>query len=363
MGSSRERALRLGIEPRGHLPWPLSEEGTWESSRFAVTQVREGEGALARAGIRVDEVVPCAVSGTGEALDRLLAAVSSTGEYQAVQVAPDRLQFARTFRPTWAIVSGCVTVWLALVGVFFFFVKTTETCLAVIESDHRGTRIRLVGRLSSATLATIRTSLGSGRSDAATSGESIGHPVPTAFDVRPVGPAPVVGATVLDAPGRPPTFTGSLAEIQTPPTGAPSPLFSAAGDAEHDADSTVLHPRGATGRPSAGAPIALLDDGSQIELSANNLIGRDPVADGQPGPTQLLPIDDPTRSVSKTHLAVSFRDRSWWVTDMHSTNGVDLVWPDERVERLQPGTPTAVRAGVSVRFGERTLHLALGAQP
>lgn len=358
-------------------------------------------------------------------MDQLLAAVAGHGEYHAVQVAADRLQFARTFRPTWAIVAGWCTVWVALLGVLFFFVKTTETCLAVIESDHRGTRIRLSGRLNAATLGRLRTALGEATSNAQPGYEfgesSIGQPVtsvftadasapvdappalvppalvpptpfpPPALDrapIRPSGPAapsvdPVPSGFAVNtpaapaapaAPAPPPFMPAELPrapaatpfadglEIPAPPVVGGSSARSAAQRwPSSDDDSTVVHSR----RPSVdgrgpGGPFAVLDDGMRIDLSAHTLLGRDPVAAPHDGATQLVAIDDPTRSVSKTHVGIVFRDGSWWVTDLHSTNGVELVLGDDRTQRLLPGSPAAVENGARVRFGERVLELHLG---
>lgn len=190
---------------------------------------------MATSGTPIDEVIPCGTSGSGVALDRLLAAVAAGGEYHAVQVAPDRLQFARSFRPTWAIVAGCCTIWIGGLGALFFLVKTTETCLAVIESDHRGTRIRLSGRMSAAALGRIRTALSStegvGASEqvAPTPASGYAHGAPPAVGQptmaatsSPVSPSPVQQIIDLAAAPVPPAAPVGI------PVATPAPAWPAA---------------------------------------------------------------------------------------------------------------------------------------
>ena len=121
------------------------------ADRLQEEHVGEGE-VVSRGGVVVDRVIACPGIGAGRAADSLMSVVVATGDYHAVRVASDRVQFARTFRPTWATVVGFCLLPVALIGIVFFFVKTTETCIAVVEADHRGTRIRLSGRLESAVL-------------------------------------------------------------------------------------------------------------------------------------------------------------------------------------------------------------------
>ena len=400
---------------------------------------------MARSGVRVDEVIHAPGLAVGEVHDRLLAAVSADGDYQAVQVGSDRFQFARTFRPTWAIVTACITVWIALIGIVFLLVKTTETCLAVVESDHRGTRVRLQGRISSAALGRVR---------AAMAGESVGGMAGSVESPRPLpgaqvttGQAGVVGAPVASTypeveqapapnlyPPVPVAPQGQPLAHQMPPPGpsggplpappsrpaspglqTPPPLparLSVPGEHTPPAPSGVAQPvveqhdrstltpdqlgsRGPTGlndsavhipappgeasgptpaapQPSgaeasnarstehdagnAPCPHMVLDDGRRIDLSELTLIGRDPAPnDGEQA--ALVAVEDETRSVSKTHLALQFNGGGWSVVDRNSTNGVTIIGSDGTEVNLTAGVPAPVADGTIVRFGERELHL------
>ena len=183
--------------------------------------------------------------------------------------------------------------------------------------------------------------------------------------------------------GRDPIATGG---IQGPYTFAPldlppvqqvlSPVPGAATPKAVDAqpsvnpERAVFHPSHADDevertqvRPGSGdpAPVAVLrirlDDGRDFRLDRSVLVGRNPV--GQPGEqnAQLLSVDDPGRSISKTHLHLLTDGAGIWVTDRHSTNGSAVTTPDGHRTALAPGVPSFVTPGSSVHFGDRTFYL------
>jgi hypothetical protein len=92
-------------------------------------------------------------------------------------------------------------------------------------------------------------------------------------------------------------------------------------------------------------PLVVIDDGQRIELAACNLIGRAPVGSPSDDHPQLIALDDPSMSVSKTHLAIVHDGTGWFAEDRHSTNGVELVRADGIRQALTPGVPLAVTAG------------------
>lgn len=397
---------------------------------------------MARSGVRVDEVIQAPGLPVGEVHERLLAAMAADRDYQAVQVGSDRFQFARTFRPTWAIVTACITIWIVLIGIVFLFVKTTETCLAVIESDHRGTRLRLQGRVSAAALGRVRAAMAGEQfagvpnqavaprplpGSAVTTGSTpaVGMPVastypeverssapaalpstppplppqlqsphlaaaqlqpvqpaapqapapaapPAVQPAQPPSPAPVASSGSLPAPAQferstltPDQFAGaggpqtddSAVVIPAPPPETGARRSSAAPGDSVAAGNPAGGLRSAAGSATVGVSLqAVLDDGTPVALSALTLIGRDPAAsNGEEA--SLVALEDPTRSVSKTHLAVMRTGDGWAVVDRNSTNGVSIVANDGSEVALTSGTPAAVSGGAVVRFGERSMRL------
>lgn len=176
---------------------------------------------------------------------------------------------------------------------------------------------------------------------------SIGRPVESAFDVTPsVSPPrsdlaatePPLPTLLTNGPGMPAAVSAA------PPVPVRSPMLTAAPTTpERDADD------GAQELPAASLQ---LDDGRVVPVADRVEIGRDPA--GSSG----VAVDDEQRSVSKTHLAVQRHDGAWWVTDLHSTNGVTIIDLGGASVTLPAGRATVVDPGVIVKFGGR--HLVLG---
>ncbi|MDQ0826635.1 putative RDD family membrane protein YckC [Arthrobacter sp. B2I5] len=112
---------------------------------------------------------------------------------------------------------------------------------------------------------------------------------------------------------------------------------------------------------SGPAPVAVLrirlDDGRDFQLDRSVLVGRNPVGQAGEQHAQLLAVDDPGRSISKTHLHLLTDGAGIWVTDRQSTNGSAVTTPDGLRTPLVPGVPTFVNPGSSVHFGDRTFYL------
>jgi len=125
---------------------------------------------------------------------------------------------------------------------------------------------------------------------------------------------------------------------------------------DDDHDRTQV--RGDTHAPVTVAMLRIrLDDGRDIELDRTVLIGRNPA--GHPGEdsVQLIPVADPGRSISKTHLHLLAGNGGVWVTDRNSTNGSAVTTPDGIRTALAAGEPTHVRPGSTVHFGDRSFYL------
>jgi uncharacterized RDD family membrane protein YckC len=100
-----------------------------------------------------------------------------------------------------------------------------------------------------------------------------------------------------------------------------------------------------------------LDDGRDFRLERTVLIGRNPAPAAGESQAQLLPVPDPGRTISKTHLHLLTDGTGLWVTDRHSTNGSAVTTPDGMRTALQPGVPAYVSPGTTVHFGDRTFNV------
>lgn len=103
---------------------------------------------------------------------------------------------------------------------------------------------------------------------------------------------------------------------------------------------------------SAALPWAIrLPDGRDIPLGSAVVLGRNPTAPPGSAAVQLA-LDDPARSVSKTHALLEVRDGLPWVTDLRSTNGTTLTNDVGEALVCDPGTAVPVADGWVVGLGE-----------
>lgn len=111
-------------------------------------------------------------------------------------------------------------------------------------------------------------------------------------------------------------------------------------------------------RPLQAEPFTItFDTGSAATTRGVAVIGRDPVLRSTDVDAILLPLNDPTMSVSKTHLAIGRDGSGFWVQDRSSTNGSQITEPDGNVLTVIPERTVRVQAGSRVAFGDRWLEV------
>ncbi|MEI5583126.1 MULTISPECIES: FHA domain-containing protein [unclassified Agromyces] len=92
--------------------------------------------------------------------------------------------------------------------------------------------------------------------------------------------------------------------------------------------------------------------GDGVTVTGRVVVGRDPRATDAAAGADPVAIDDPARSLSKTHALLEVVDDRLLVTDLGSTNGV-RIWPDgEEAIELESGRPTSVPAGAVLLLGD-----------
>jgi hypothetical protein len=99
-----------------------------------------------------------------------------------------------------------------------------------------------------------------------------------------------------------------------------------------------------------------LPGGRSIPVTRTVLLGRNPSRAAHAGDAELIALDDPTSTVSKTHAVLAPDGDGLTVTDLHSTNGV-LVGGS----RIEPGMPAAVADGTDLLLGDLRIHVARSA--
>lgn len=146
--------------------------------------------------------------------------------------------------------------------------------------------------------------------------------------------------------------------VASPPAVEPFPAAAPEGAVHPDDAVDRTQVRGGVPQDAPQAVLRIrLDDGRDFRLERTVLIGRNPAPAAGESQAQLLPVPDPGRTISKTHLHLLSDGAGVWVTDRHSTNGSAVTTPDGMRTPLQPGVPAFVSPGTTVHFGDRTFNV------
>lgn len=165
---------------------------------------------------------------------------------------------------------------------------------------------------------------------------------------QPAAPATPAQASSRTAPARPqgspqapPTRQRPVA---APPQGAPR-------SAPHPASAT--HAAGpSTNGPHTGL---LLDTGQSIPVDQTIVLGRAP-SPVSPGDVPI-PVDDQTRSLSRTHVRITPTASGISIVDMNSANGTRARTPNGRTHTLVPGQPLELPLNSQLLLGERLISV------
>lgn len=173
-----------------------------------------------------------------------------------------------------------------------------------------------------------------------------GRPITPAVPAQPAAPAAPAQASPYTAPARPqgaplapPTRQRPVA---APPQGAPRSA-----------------PRPAAAKPAASANGAhtglLLDTGQSIPVDRTIVLGRAP-SPVSPGDVPI-PVDDQTRSLSRTHVRITPTASGISIVDMNSANGTRARTPNGRTHTLVPGQPLELPLNSQLLLGERLISV------
>lgn len=269
---------------------------------------------MARAGTTVHETVNVAGSSAADVSARVAMALARTEAYQLVELGPARHQVVRAYRPTWALVVGTFCLPLFGLGLLFLLVRRTESCTIAALHGPVGLVLSIDGRL-------LKLHVDDARRAALDHGSRTPAQASQTSSPEPGLHSPIVVPPAATAPASVPGL-----------------------------DVTVARGKPLTSRPEQ---LALrLSDGRCLPLVGRVVIGRDPAysASGRVEET-LVSIDDPSMSLSKTHLVVRADGGRVLVEDLHSTNGTEVAPPGGERQALTPGQPAGLTAGSRLHFG------------
>lgn len=163
-------------------------------------------------------------------------------------------------------------------------------------------------------------------------------------------PAPAAAPAPAASSAPAPAASAPAAPAAMPPVPPPPAVPEAAPAAAIDEGPTVAR----TALPRAGATL-VMDTGQRIALVApRTLLGRAPVAVPPWDKADTVPVIDPDRSISKTHLVVLLDGDRLSVRELGSTNGSAVVAADGARTTLLMGQDVVVPDGARVELGDRS---------
>ena len=162
-------------------------------------------------------------------------------------------------------------------------------------------------------------------------------------------------AAAAGAAGGPFAAIPAIPTVPTAPTALAAPVALAAA-AEPIGDGRIFAPTPAPAGPApAPAATLVMDTGQRIALVApRTLLGRAPVAVAPWEEADTVPVTDPDRSISKTHLAVLLDGDRLSVRELGSTNGSAVVGTDGARTTLLMGQDVVVPDGARIELGDRS---------
>lgn len=192
-----------------------------------------------------------------------------------------------------------------------------------------------------------------------------GRPITPAVPAQPAAPAAPAQASSHAAPARPqgaPAVSAQASSRTAParPQGAPAtPPTRQRPVAAPPQGTPRSAPRPAAAKPAASANGAhtglLLDTGQSIPVDRTIVLGRAP-SPVSPGDVPI-PVDDQTRSLSRTHVRITPTASGISIVDMNSANGTRARTPNGRTHTLVPGQPLELPLNSQLLLGERLISV------
>lgn len=178
-------------------------------------------------------------------------------------------------------------------------------------------------------------------------------PAPSPAASTPAPSSDYIGATPWSTSGT--GVSTPAPKVSEPPLSFTPPSSSYSGSAsasslheDDDDDRTQLGVRYDTARVT-------FDTGVDYPFGGSIVLGRNPVAPASRPTASPVPVDDPDRTVSKTHVVLTATREGVLVEDLHSTGGTVVVRADGQETPVVPGSPVVAAPGDTVRYGQRSV--------
>ena len=195
----------------------------------------------------------------------------------------------------------------------------------------------------------------------------IGAPIPTPTPVQemqaPKAPvAPPAPTARFSAPTPQPPAREASAEAPPAEVEAPRPPEPAVPAPAPAVPTTAPKPAAtATNGTTASAPASasyaalLLDTGQSIPVNRTIVLGRAPSP--QRATDSPIPVEDQTRSLSRTHVRIAPSEGGITIEDLNSANGTRARSPNGQTHTLVPGQPIELPMNSQLLLGERLISV------
>ncbi len=147
---------------------------------------------------------------------------------------------------------------------------------------------------------------------------------------------------------------------QPPPGGMPAASSGFSNPFAPPVDDSIDEHTTLSSRRSAKAAFWTLSlPNGAVELVTDRaiVIGREPQFMPALPQARLIPVPDPTRSVSKNHACFSMYGAALVVEDLGSTNGIVVTRPDGRENDIGVGGRTELEVGSKVELGDAVITI------
>ena len=168
-------------------------------------------------------------------------------------------------------------------------------------------------------------------------------PQPPAREASAEAPPAEVEAPRPPEPAVPATAPAVPATAPAVPTTAPKPAATATNS------TTALAPA------SASYAALLLDTGQSIPVNRTIVLGRAPSP--QRATDSPIPVEDQTRSLSRTHVRIAPSEGGITIEDLNSANGTRARSPNGQTHTLVPGQPIELPMNSQLLLGERLISV------
>ena len=193
----------------------------------------------------------------------------------------------------------------------------------------------------------------------------IGAPIPTPTPVQemqapkaPVAPpAPTArfSAPTPQPPAREASAEAPPAEVEAPRPPEPALPTTALPTTAPKPAATATNSTTASAPASASYAALLLDTGQSIPVNRTIVLGRAPSP--QRATDSPIPVEDQTRSLSRTHVRIAPSEGGITIEDLNSANGTRARSPNGQTHTLVPGQPIELPMNSQLLLGERLISV------